>query len=392
MNIAFLCRLWPIYGGGETVTLMLANEMINRGCNVCIFYTEERVSSDMPYIDSRLVSIKLEDINVNEFNDFSKSDIVKANLFLKAQINKHNIDVIINQWWPCTALKGMKQQVKIIKCLHTTLFRSSNYDYLGFRGKDLIKRLLGRTFIDFLYKKIACNQVDKDLKYVHRYVFLSKYYEEDFLSFKNIKKHPQIISINNPSSNISEFTKDDLLKKRKIVLCVARLSESSKKISHMIKIWANIEKDNRFNDWTFEIVGDGPSLQLYKNLTKELNIKRVTFHGRQNPTSYYKKSKIFLMTSIIEGWGMTLIEAQQFGVVPIVSDTFSSLHEIITDKVNGRIVPKHEMALYESILKEVMMDSSQLNIMACNAILSVKKFSIERIVDKWLRVIDEIKI
>ena len=133
-------------------------------------------------------------------------------------------------------------------------------------------------------------------------------------------------------------------------------------------------------------------MQLYKNLTKELNIKRVTFHGRQNPTSYYKKSKIFLMTSIIEGWGMTLIEAQQFGVVPIVSDTFSSLHEIITDKVNGRIVPKHEMALYESILKEVMMDSSQLNIMACNAILSVKKFSIERIVDKWLRVIDEIKI
>ena len=31
MNIAFLLRLWPVYGGGETVTISLANEMVKRG-------------------------------------------------------------------------------------------------------------------------------------------------------------------------------------------------------------------------------------------------------------------------------------------------------------------------------------------------------------------------
>lgn len=27
MNILFLLRLWPVYGGGETVTICLANEL-----------------------------------------------------------------------------------------------------------------------------------------------------------------------------------------------------------------------------------------------------------------------------------------------------------------------------------------------------------------------------
>lgn len=31
MNIVFLLRLWPIYGGGETVTICLANEMGREG-------------------------------------------------------------------------------------------------------------------------------------------------------------------------------------------------------------------------------------------------------------------------------------------------------------------------------------------------------------------------
>lgn len=35
------------------------------------------------------------------------------------------------------------------------------------------------------------------------------------------------------------------------------------------------------------------------------------------------------MTSAFEGFGMTLVEAQQYGVVPIVMDSYKSLHDII---------------------------------------------------------------
>ena len=37
MKIAFLLRPWPIYGGGETVTITLSNEFVKRGISVIVF-------------------------------------------------------------------------------------------------------------------------------------------------------------------------------------------------------------------------------------------------------------------------------------------------------------------------------------------------------------------
>lgn len=51
MNIVFLLRLWPIYGGGETVTICLANEMAKRGHAVTVFYFKDSETNELPYID-----------------------------------------------------------------------------------------------------------------------------------------------------------------------------------------------------------------------------------------------------------------------------------------------------------------------------------------------------
>ena len=60
--------------------------------------------------------------------------------------------------------------------------------------------------------------------------------------------------------------------------------------------------------------------------------------GKQSPQSYYLNSSIFLMTSDYEGWGMTITEAQQFGCIPIVLNTFASLQDLIANGENGFIV------------------------------------------------------
>ena len=49
MKIAFLLRPWPIYGGGETVTITLSNEFVKRGISnrsnvceaICVFASAE---------------------------------------------------------------------------------------------------------------------------------------------------------------------------------------------------------------------------------------------------------------------------------------------------------------------------------------------------------------
>jgi glycosyltransferase involved in cell wall biosynthesis len=45
------------------------------------------------------------------------------------------------------------------------------------------------------------------------------------------------------------------------------------------------------------------------------------------------------MTSAYEGWGLTLTEAQQMGVVPIAFDSFGAVYDIIENEYNGLIIP-----------------------------------------------------
>ena len=63
MNIIFLLRLWPVYGGGETVTICLANEMVKRGWNVSIAYFKDNVRENLPFIDQNVEAIKIDGID-----------------------------------------------------------------------------------------------------------------------------------------------------------------------------------------------------------------------------------------------------------------------------------------------------------------------------------------
>lgn len=92
-------------------------------------------------------------------------------------------------------------------------------------------------------------------------------------------------------------------------------------------------------DWSLEFVGDGFQLDDLRRLATKMNLERVTFHGFLPPQDFYKKSKIFLMTSDYEGWGLTLTEAMQYKCVPLVMSTYSSVYDIIDDGKNGFLIP-----------------------------------------------------
>lgn len=67
------------------------------------------------------------------------------------------------------------------------------------------------------------------------------------------------------------------------------------------------------------------------------------------------------MTSAFEGFPMTLVEAEQFGCVPIVMDSFSSLSSIITDGKNERIIANHDEDGFLSAMEELMANPEKLH-------------------------------
>lgn len=153
-----------------------------------------------------------------------------------------------------------------------------------------------------------------------------------------------------------------------------------------------IEQQPSLNDWNLIIVGHGDEYEdEYKKIVKTKKMKRVLFKGRQNPIPYYRRASIFLMTSLFEGWGLTLTEAQQYGVVPIAFNSYASLSDIITDGENGFIIPNNNLQIYVNKLMYLMQNENKRIYMATKAIQSSKRFEINKICNDWVELFKSLK-
>lgn len=197
-------------------------------------------------------------------------------------------------------------------------------------------------------------------------------------------------AIPNPLVFPNEIRPEDLQSKEKTVLLVGRMVEIQKRITRAIKIWSAIENDPRLDEWNFRIVGEGPDLAMYKQLTQALGLKRISFEGFRNPQPDYKQAAIFMMTSAFEGFPMTLVEAQQCGVVPVVMDSYLSLHDIVETGYNGIIVSNEDLTGYINNIKELMTDTSLREKLAMNGLHSCRRFCVEEIVNNWEELFNDL--
>jgi glycosyltransferase involved in cell wall biosynthesis len=391
-NILFLHRLWPFYGGGETVTICLANELAKRNYNVIIVYFIDSVCiKDLLFIDSRINAIKI--TNMSDYNEFaseyciSKKKVKYVIEELRKIIINNRIDIVINQWWPADFCSNREigDLAKVIKCLH--MDPDTKSIYTGISLKSLIIKISYPIF-RFLEKEKHLHNVDKHIQNSDKFIFLSSYFQEKYLRLRGNKYKDKLDFVYNPLV-YNEFISEELLsEKRKEVLFVGRLLEKHKQVSRILKIWECFYKKTNENEWILTIVGDGPDFDLYKTIVASRNILNVHFEGFQNPLPYYQRASIFVMTSAYEGWPMTLVEAQQYGVVPIVMDSYASLHNIIEDDKNGVIVPDGDVVLFAEKLKNLAENEKMRLDLAMSGLESSRRFKIENIVDKWENIFE----
>jgi len=195
--------------------------------------------------------------------------------------------------------------------------------------------------------------------------------------------------INNPLSWEKVEDAKILQQKKKQVLIVSRLYNPEKRIDRALKIWKILEQRG-FVDWKLIIVGAGVHEEYLQGLSEELALKNVTFTGRQDPIPYYRDAALFMMTSAVEGWGLTLTESMQTGVVPIAFDSYPALHDIITDGYDGRIIPDDDLEAYADCMEELMCNRENRERIAKNGLESCRRFEINRIVEQWVKLIESL--
>lgn len=393
MNILF-CNSFnvsEIKGGTERITARISKGLTERGHHCFLAY-----------------KIEIEDtLPLSKFDD--SINVRKASL--EDFILRHKIDVIIIQKMTrdvklfCSIRKKNGLDFKIYSVLHfaprfeegimnfnkawNDLKNGSNSIKDGIKN---IVRILSYPIYKIYYPNRNRNLYQVVYNYSDRVVLLSNSFVDEYSDFCHLEDKSKFIVIPNALSYDVFLPIGKFKEKKQQTLVVSRLVESEKRVSLAIKAWDRIMRDEDHerlkNEWSLKIVGTGSDEDYYKNFVKELGLKNVEFCGRQQPKPYYEESAIFLMTSAKEGWGLTLTEAQQFGCVPIAFDSFSSLKDIITDGVNGFIIPNNDIETYTKKLMELMTNQTLCQKIAKNAIEQSKRYKLDKVISAWEKLIN----
>lgn len=389
MNILFLYNnnINPTKGGVQRVTKVLADYFELKGNNV--FFLSLSKHNDDEYIDKR-------QYYVPENKKFNTKNNIE---YLKVFIETHRIDVVINQGGlgkDCSRLANYSKDFGAIEIsvLHSSLSASINNFSITKKEKfkkihlDLFLPLSDikwiKNLILWLYKWKYKKHFIKLCYHSDRVVLLSNNFKEELSYFLGDNNNTdKIIAIPNPCS----FTLDTnytIPKKEKILLFVGRIDFMGKRVDLLIGIWNRIYSD--FPEWKMVIVGDGPDLAKAKEIANNLGTQRIYFEGRQNPEPFYEKASIFCMTSSFEGFGLVLVEAQTYGVVPVAFNSFASVTDIIQNGETGFLVDPFDEKKYVEVLSDLMSNNDKLCSISRNCVDSAMKFTIEKIGNQWLEL------
>ena len=375
----------PFKGGIQRVSYLLAEEFTRRGHST-LFLSFEHDSQEF----SGKGKIPQDIISFQQTGEYDRKHAVEK------YIREKGIDLIILQhpnprYW--NYLKELTHIAKTVFVFHNQPYpllgkeriikRLTPSSHLKLKGKIL--RLIG-IGLPKIFRKIYLRQFgatyNSIAQNVDSFILLSERYRPRLIDNTPGIESNKVIAINNPTTFSTEETTVDFNGKENIVLVVCRISNPQKNLTGFIDVWKEFSKRER--DWKAIIVGDGENRNIIEAYARKTGVERLQFEGnRENVEAYYRKSKIFCMTSSYEGLAMVLMESMAFGCVPVVYDTFEAVHDIITDSENGLIIPAFDKEAMVNSLVDLANNPEKLKKMAYSGPTKLKRFSCSKIADQW---------
>ena len=156
------------------------------------------------------------------------------------------------------------------------------------------------------------------------------------------------------------------------ILSVGRAVEK-KGYDILLKALARLPADLH---WRFEHIGDGEIIKALKTQAEELGIAdRLTWRGamdQKEVLATYRASDIFALACRItpdgdrDGLPNVIVEACSQGLV-CVSTTISGVPELLTDGVNGRLVPPEDPDSLMAVLADLIRDPDRRQMLGAAA-------------------------
>lgn len=150
--------------------------------------------------------------------------------------------------------------------------------------------------------------------------------------------------------------------KENVILTVGRLGTVQKNTELLLSVFADLP-DEIISSWQLILVGtytDEIRKMADTMVQEDARLAgKITFTGNISDKSelanYYKKAAIFCLPSRWEGFSLAFIEALHHGVLPVVTDCFDGVTEILQNGKYGEIVPNENAEALRTALMNKMI-------------------------------------
>lgn len=182
---------------------------------------------------------------------------------------------------------------------------------------------------------------------------------------------------------LREIPEKEYRKKNQIVALGRMVRE--KRYDRLLKIMAGLKDKS----WKLVIVGDGSLRPMVESLIKEYDLgDRVILAGQQKEVdSYLGESRIYVLTSDIEGYPNALCEAMAHGLACISFDCVAGPRDIIRNGINGVLVDDGDTKQFTLELDQLIGDGSKRKSLGDNALKIRETLNPEQIFNQYLEFI-----
>jgi glycosyltransferase involved in cell wall biosynthesis len=110
-----------------------------------------------------------------------------------------------------------------------------------------------------------------------------------------------------------------------------------------IKVIKYFNTHSQFKDYSWIWAGDGELLEICRKTITDKKIKNASFIGYiQNVETLYDQAVVYFQPSILESFGLSVLDAMQKGI-PCVVTRAGGLPELVVDGENGFIIEEGDI-------------------------------------------------
>ena len=383
MNILVLYEneILPEKGGVQRVT------------HVLFEYLRNNYNHTVSYLSTKVKCKKS-----SEFQFFlpSINDKSQNELYIEKLLCDLNINIIINQSGTNPSVSNylnipIKKNIPIISSIHTSVLTGiNNFDtlYENILKPKILLKIISKTplkhLIKYLYRLKYSRHYSNICRISAEVVTLSERLVPE-MNFITKNKFNNFTSISNPLTINHELI---VSKKNNEVLYVGRIDNTFKRVDLLLDIWKNTSRTHP--TWELNILGDGPYFNEMKKRIKNENIQNVNTLGNVNPKSNYESASILCLTSASESFGLVILEAFSYGIIPILFNSFPVAEELITDNKDGLLITPFDIDLFSEKLSYLISNKELRLNFADNSKKKIVFFNLEDIAKKWDTLIEEV--